>query len=282
LAIQDKRFAEAAACVRNLLQIETGNLHLRQQLAHFLLLADDLTSARAEADIILSIQPGQPDALSYVRHIDAREKHIAGWRAAHYRQVDETAALAPRVLFVGDSLTAGWLGAGRPFWDRCFLPLGAGILAIAGDTSGMILWRLENGALDRINPELVILLAGTNDIPSAEPDTVADNVIKLVRVILQRLQPVQVLLLGLLPRDEAPGTILRRKLSEVNAIMAGSANGQSVLFADIGTVLLTPGGSLSSDVSPDALHLSPEGYARLAAPLLSEAMAILGTVTPPG
>jgi len=74
--------------------------------------------------------------------------------------------------------------------------------------------------------------------------------------------------LGLLPRGALPNSGLRRKTVAVNRMISRCADRRSVFYADIGGVLLDAQGRLTSEVSPDQLHFSEIGYAKLA-PLLA-------------
>ena len=50
----------------------------------------------------------------------------------------------------------------------------------------------------------------------------------------------------------------------VNRLIKTCADGNKIVFAEIGGALLDRLGRLTTAMSPDALHLSPEGYALLA------------------
>src|SRR5262245_50677292 len=43
----------------------------------------------------------------------------------HPQELSEARRLSPKVLFIGDSLTAHWLEEGREVWEAQFAPLGA-------------------------------------------------------------------------------------------------------------------------------------------------------------
>jgi lysophospholipase L1-like esterase len=68
-------------------------------------------------------------------------------------------------------------------------------------------------------------------------------------------------LLAVFPRGEKaspnPG---RDKLNQVNAMIAKLDDGKNIHFLDIGAKFLQPDGSISKDIMPDFLHLSPAGY----------------------
>src|SRR5665213_1715832 len=70
--------------------------------------------------------------------------------ALHARRVQ------PRVVFLGDSITNGWLGYGLRDWRSRFMPLPAANLGIGGDRTQNVLWHIADGSLDGISPELVV------------------------------------------------------------------------------------------------------------------------------
>ena len=71
------------------------------------------------------------------------------------------------LLFVGDSITEGWLADGRATWDREYAPLHPYNLGIGGDETQHVLWRLDHGEVDGLNPGAVVLLIGTNNLGNA-------------------------------------------------------------------------------------------------------------------
>src|SRR5437763_1119101 len=65
------------------------------------------------------------------------------------------------------------------------------------------------------------------------------------------------------PRAEKPDAALRQATLAVNRLIQRCHDGTSVVYADIGGALLDPDGRLDPAVSPDRLHFSAAGYARL-------------------
>lgn len=176
----------------------------------------------------------------------------------------------PRVVFLGDSITQGWGGEGRAEWDARFAPLGAANLGIGGDRTQNILWRIGDGALDGLHPELVVLKIGVNnlweEVFQCGPDRIAEGVAACVAAVRAQCPNAKVLALGILPTQAAPDQPLRAIVRAVNAHSAAllrSPDGQ-VRFEDIGAAFLEPDGRISPDVMPDGCHLSPRGYALFA------------------
>ena len=167
-----------------------------------------------------------------------------------------------QLVFVGDSITAGWdPGLFSQFWGAR-APL---LLGIIGDYTQGILQRLpeEWGPL---RPRLVVLLIGTNNTTwtKAPPDDVALGVAEDVRLI-HRLSPnTRVLILGILPHGREPTDPVRAVNAAVNALISHCADGETTFYMDAGRPLLNANGQLSNEVSFDGLHLTPVGYAILA------------------
>src|SRR5439155_26647758 len=93
------------------------------------------------------------------------------------------------VLFVGDSITAGWDGKGAaPTWKKYFEPLKAENFGIGGDRTEHVLWRLQNGELDGIQPKVVVLMIGTNNTGANSAEDIADGTKAIVKMIQDKVK----------------------------------------------------------------------------------------------
>ncbi len=196
----------------------------------------------------------------------------AAWPLKRVATINEQVRNEPyRVLFLGDSLTERFPQDAPSVWRDHMQPRGVLNAGVSGDRSENLLWRLHNGNLDGRPPALVIVLIGTNDLANTglprSPALAAEGIRANLLYLRTRLPETPILLLGLLPRGLSPGSELRRKTVAVNALIARCADQRAVFYADLGGVLLDAEGRLTPEVSPDRLHFSEIGYARLA-PLL--------------
>ena len=169
-----------------------------------------------------------------------------------------------KLVFLGDSITQGWEGAGKEAWKKNWEPLKAANFGIGGDRTEHVLWRLDHGNFDGLKPSLVVLMIGTNNTGHRRAEEPADDTAAGVKAILERLAAkcpdTRVLLLGIFPRGEKPEDKLRVHNSAINERLAKLADGSKVHFMDIGKSFLEPDGTLSKEIMPDLLHLSPKGY----------------------
>jgi lysophospholipase L1-like esterase len=164
------------------------------------------------------------------------------------------------LLFLGDSITDGWKGGGKNIWGARYASLKPANFGIGGDRTENVLWRIRNGNLDGISPKALVLLIGTNNVWRDTPAQVAEGVATIVQEIRTRLPETKVLLLAIFPRGEKPDDSNRPKIAEINASLAKLDDGQRVFFLDIGRTFLQPDGTISKDIMPDYLHLTPAGY----------------------
>jgi len=161
------------------------------------------------------------------------------------------------LLFLGDSITQGW--GNNEVWKKSYAPRNAVNFGIGGDTTQNVLWRIQNGELDGLAPKVVVLMIGTNNfgLHGDAPADVAKGVAAITRTLREKLPASKILLLGVFPRDEKPGTGGRKKILELNAELAKIGD---VSFLDIGAKFLAADGTLPKETAPDFLHLSVKGY----------------------
>ena len=173
------------------------------------------------------------------------------------------------LIFLGDSITQGWEDAGKDVWAEFYGKRKALNLGFSGDRTQHVLWRLERHGLEALAkpvaghaaPKLVVLMIGTNNSNGADntAQEIADGIIAVVRSLRARLPLTKVLMLAVFPRGAKPDA-QREKNAQASALAAKIADGQMVHYLDIGPKFLAENGTLTTDIMPDLLHLSPLGY----------------------
>jgi lysophospholipase L1-like esterase len=165
------------------------------------------------------------------------------------------------VLLLGDSITEGWGGRnGKEVYQKHFAPLKAANFGISADRTQHVLWRIQNGELEGISPKVVMVMIGTNNASSNTPAEIAQGVEAIVKTLREKTPSAKILLLAVFPRAEKPDAPLRAAVANVNKIIAKLDDGRHVRYLDIGGKFLQPDGTLSKEIMPDFLHLSPRGY----------------------
>lgn len=186
------------------------------------------------------------------------EPRDGGWKTMHEAFLKRAKEGPIDLLFLGDSITAGWAGQ-KEVWDRYYGSRQAANFGIGGDRTQHVLWRLENGEAEGIAPKVAVLMIGTNNMSGNTPEEIAKGVEAIVKTLRAKLPNTKVLLLGVFPR--APkGDALRARVKAVNDQIARLDDGKTVKYLDIGPRFLEPDGTLTREIMPDLLHLSRKGY----------------------
>jgi N-acetylglucosamine-6-sulfatase len=170
------------------------------------------------------------------------------------------------LVFLGDSITQGWEGAGKGVWQEHFGKAKALNLGFGGDRTEHLLWRLTTNQMGPSRPKAAVILIGTNNTGHLmqAPEEIAAGVTRVVETLRQKSPKTKVLLLGVLPRGANAQDPMRVNNERVNAIIGKLADGETVVYKDISQAFLEADGSISKGVMPDLLHLSAEGYRRWA------------------
>jgi lysophospholipase L1-like esterase len=164
------------------------------------------------------------------------------------------------LLLIGDSITHGWEGAGKEIWKKHYEPRHAVNLGIGGDRTQHVLWRLEHGNVDGIKPKLAVIMIGTNNSGTNKSEEIAEGITAIVKKLNEKLPETKVLILAVFPRGADKTDAKRLVNQKANEIVAKLDNGKTVRYLDIGPKFLSADGTLSKEIMPDLLHLSPKGY----------------------
>ncbi len=194
----------------------------------------------------------------------------ANSRLAHEQLLAKAKQGRIDVYFLGDSITRRWGATDpqyRPLWQNWrtnFFGWNAANFGWGADRIENILWRLENGELDGVNPKIIVLLAGTNNVsPNPEKADSAEKIAAGIQALLHACQAkapgATVVLTAIFPRNDNPAVL--PIIKEANRQIARLADGQRVRYLDINHRLADREGRFFDGmVNPDKLHPSVKTY----------------------
>ena len=184
---------------------------------------------------------------------------------AKYKNANEQLA-APttdenRVVFMGNSITEGWLQAnpsffaGKPYVNR----------GIGGQTTPQMLLRFRQDVID-LNPKVVVILAGTNDIAeNTGPITleqIHENMLSMVE--LAKANNIVPIVCSVLPAYDypwRPGKAPNVKIPKLNGMLKTMCAEQKVPYLDYFSAMADNRNGLPKAYTTDEVHLTKAGYA---------------------
>lgn len=165
-----------------------------------------------------------------------------------------------RVVFMGDSITEGWSGLYPDFFlDKNHINRG-----ISGQTTPQMLIRFRADVIN-LNPSIVIILAGTNDIAEntgpSNVKMITDNIFSMSE--LASAHKIKVILCSILPvykyswKDisDPPSFI-----GEVNKMLENYCKDHNHQYVDYFSVMANDKKGLGKKLSEDGVHPNEEGY----------------------
>ena len=228
--------------------------------------------ARTDRQITQAAQPGNPAGRPELtpeqqeQFRKAKEEQLHNDWAEMKRYRDDDAKVGPpakgekRVVFMGDSITDGWIRRapeffqGKPYLDR----------GISGQTTPQMLVRFRQDVVN-LHPKVVVILAGTNDIAGntgpATPEMIQDNLVSMVD--LARANGIKVVLASITPSDDFwwnPGTKPARRIAEMNTWIKAYAAEHGLVYLDYYSAMVDDNGGMKREFTSDGVHPNPEGY----------------------
>lgn len=184
---------------------------------------------------------------------------------AHQQLVEKARQGGIDLYFVGDSITRRWGASDAAWremyanWQRNFFGWNAANFGWGADTTQNILWRLANGELDGVNPKVIVILAGTNNVGGgASAGDVANGIAAIVKLCRAKAPNAKIVVTGILPRVDKPGAM--KVIDAVNALIAKLDDGRQVRYLNVNAGFLDGEGKLLPGLTIDGLHLSARGY----------------------
>ncbi|RPJ82203.1 MAG: hypothetical protein EHM13_09295, partial [Acidobacteria bacterium] len=178
-------------------------------------------------------------------------RYDANSLVAHAQLLDKARAGGIDVYFVGDSITRRWGATDYPEllanWTKNFFGWNAANFGWGADRTENILWRLEHGELEGVNPKVIVVLAGTNNV-GAKPgdDTKVAGVTRGIRAIVdvcRRKAPGSTIVLtAIFPRNDSMAVM--PEITRINEDIARFADGQLVRYLDVNAKLADKDGRL--------------------------------------
>ncbi len=191
-------------------------------------------------------------------------------RIAHEQLLEKAKRGGIDVYFLGDSITRRW-GATDPQyrellknWTTNFFGWNAANFGWGGDRIENILWRLENGELDGVNPKVIVILAGINNVgtdPGGQEKAhyIASGVRQIVEVCQQKAPAAAVIVTAMFPRND--NMAVMPVINEANRQIAKLGDGKRIRVLDINKKIADENGRFFDGmVNADKLHPTIKAY----------------------
>jgi len=168
-----------------------------------------------------------------------------------------------RVVFMGNSITEDWLKIRPEFFDnKDYINRG-----ISGQTTPQMLLRFRQDVVD-LNPKVVVILAGTNDIAGNSGyislDSIIDNIKSMSEIA--NANGIKVIISSILPAIDypwKPGLDPASKIIIINKALKAFSEENNFIYLDYYAAMVDDKGGLKVPeytTANDLVHPNKKGY----------------------
>jgi lysophospholipase L1-like esterase len=193
----------------------------------------------------------------------------ANSQLAHRQLVEKARRGGIDIYFEGDSITRRWGTSDFQYqenlanWTSNFFGWNAADFGWGADSTQNILWRLENGELDGVNPKIIVVLAGINNVGTrpgndAKVEDITRGIKAILEVCEKKAPGATIVLTALFPRNDNMAVI--PTINRINDNLAQFADGKKVRYLNVNDKLADKDGKFFAGMSRDNLHPTVRGY----------------------
>ena len=192
----------------------------------------------------------------------------ANSQLAHQQLLEKARKGGIDIYFEGDSITRRWGTSDAQYrqnlanWNTNFFGWNAADFGWGADSLQNIIWRLENGELDGVNPKIIVVLAGINNISRALNDEQVADVERGIKKILddcrEKAPDAVIILTAIFPRNDNMTAV--PTIFKIDEDIAKFADGKRIRFLNVNDKLADKDGQQFPGMFGDRLHPTPKGY----------------------
>ncbi|HWB01798.1 MAG TPA: GDSL-type esterase/lipase family protein [Verrucomicrobiales bacterium] len=202
------------------------------------------------------------------------EQDFYEWDTRHAAVLTAKDRIQPDIVLIGDSITHLWGGEpqdpkgnrGAKAWQALFGERKVLNAGFGWDRTQNVLWRIGHGELDGLNPKLIVIHIGTNNLAgtkNARANTPAEIAEGIQAVTLQakaKCPAAKIVLMAVFPRGEKPENPDRARIDAINTLLPAVAKTCGATLIDLKSRFLEGDGTISKETMPDFLHPAEKGY----------------------
>ncbi len=179
---------------------------------------------------------------------------------SRYAGANDTVTVAPKAVFMGNSITENWL----KFHPDFFKNNGYAARGISGQTTYQMLARFHNDVV-ALNPEVVVILSGINDIAQNSGEISLENIMGNIISMcdIARANGIVPVLCSILPADRfswRPEVKPAPLVIKLNGMIKEYADANGLEYVDYHTPMADENGALREGLSKDHCHPYPDAY----------------------
>lgn len=195
------------------------------------------------------------------------ERPDANSKLAHQQLLEKGRRGGIDLCFIGDSITRRWGATDYPDflanWTKNFYGWNAADFGWGADRIQNILWRIENGEIDGVNPKVIVLLAGTNNVGNvpgddAKVEEITGGIKRLIALCQEKAPNATIILTAIFPRNDNIEVV--PTINKINQNIEKLADGKRVRFLNVNAGLASSDGVLFEGMTMDKLHPTVKGY----------------------
>lgn len=200
---------------------------------------------------------------NFQKMIEERVHHDWAWikrYEADNEQLGLPKAGEKRVIFIGNSITEGWINTDPQYFKQHgYIDRGIG-----GQTTPQILVRFREDVIN-LKPAVVIILAGINDIAEntgpSKLNNVFGNIVSMAE--LSNANHIKVILCSVLPAAAFPwhpGLDPRPKVSALNSMLKQYAATNGLTYVNYYSSMVAADQGMKKELAIDGVHPNLAGY----------------------